>query len=118
MFAFDLLILPDPVATTPKHLGVNMLTQEYHDQINVWDWLAHSGATMVREFHPEKPLVKAQRPTARWESIDSREDFETYRSDVLEKPGPDGLSAGRCTVSTRRCVGSASLTGSWKSWPH
>ena len=90
MFAFDLLILPDPVATTPRHLGVNMLTQEHHDQINVWDWLAHSGATMVREFHPEKPLVRAERPTARWESIEFREDFETYRNGVLEDPGPDG----------------------------
>ncbi len=48
----DVLVLPDPAARTPRHLGVNMLIQDHHDIINLWDWLGHSGATMVREFHP------------------------------------------------------------------
>ncbi|NQT94160.1 MAG: hypothetical protein HQ559_15470 [Lentisphaerae bacterium] len=112
---FDLLILPDPVAKTPKHLGVNMLTQDHYDEINLWDWLAHSGATMSREFHPEKPLVAADmpldywgstdgkpnfdvyservlaaRPTDRWEGMSARSDFDAYRDKVLTDPGPAG----------------------------
>ncbi len=87
---FDLLILPNPIAETPKHLGVNMLTQEHHDVINLWDWLAHSGATIAREFHPEKPLVGAERPPDPWESIHSSADFEAYRRSVLANPAPDG----------------------------
>ena len=87
---FDLLILPNPIAKTPKHLGVNMLTQEHHDIINVWDWLAHSGATMAREFHPEKPLVGAERPPDPWESIHGSVDFEAYRRSVLANPAPNG----------------------------
>ncbi len=113
----DVLILPDPVATTPRHLGVNMLTQEHFDEINLWDWLAHSGATMVREFHPEKPLIDvdrppdtvlwpdtaprstigayhegllAARPTDGWEGLSNRTDFDTYRESVLAAPGPGG----------------------------
>lgn len=87
---FDLIVLPEPVARTPRHLGVNMLTQEYYDVINLWDWLAHSGATMVREFHPERPLVCKERPTGPWEGIEGHSDFETYRQSVLADPGPDG----------------------------
>jgi len=114
---FDMLILPEPAARTPKHLGVNILTQEHHDQINLWDWLAHSGATMSREFHPEKPLIDvdrpadtvlwsdtaprstigayherllAARPTDGWEGLSTRTDFDAYRESVLAAPGPGG----------------------------
>ncbi len=84
-----LVIRPATIARTPRLLGVNVEIQDHHDQTNLWDWLADSGATALREFHPEQTLRDpALKPDA-WSEINKKADFDAWRQRVLADPaGP------------------------------
>jgi len=83
---FDLLIFPDAVAKTARHFGVNMEIQDHHDEVNLWDWLADSGATIVREFHPEQSLRKGEVDQSDWDAVKTPSDFEAFRKSVRDDP--------------------------------
>lgn len=99
---FDLKVFPETVGRTPRHWGVNVECQEFPDRINLWDWLSDSGATIVREFHPEiamrlgaegDPLPTSHRWALtgheindRWERLGTREEFDAFRADVRKDP--------------------------------
>ena len=71
-----LRIRPDEVARTPRRLGVNAELQDHHDETNLWDWIADSGAGAVREFHPEVSLRRAPAEPGTWGPISGRADFD------------------------------------------
>ncbi|MFZ2655940.1 MAG: hypothetical protein WAX69_13500 [Victivallales bacterium] len=81
-----LSVFPEVVAKTPRHLGVNVEVQEYHDAINLWDWLADSGVTVVREFHPEVNLRKCPVKENEWDPINDRIGFDSFRQRILASP--------------------------------
>lgn len=83
---FDLMIYPEPVAKTPRHYGVNIEIQDAHDQVNLWDWLADSGSTIAREFHPEQSLRKGEADRSVWDAITTPADFEAFRKQVRDDP--------------------------------
>ena len=80
------LLDPRPVGKTPKYLGVCLEVAEHADRSNLWDWLADSGAKMVRVIHPDRDL---RAPAAKGElhkDIATQQDFETFRSRLLADP--------------------------------
>lgn len=79
------LVDSEAIAQTPKYLGVNIEVQYFHDQSNLWDWLAYSGAQMAREFHPDKDL-RISVATDELLAIGSKEAFEAYRLRLIEDP--------------------------------
>ena len=86
---YDLEIFPDTVARTPRHLGVNIELQDHHDEVNLWDWLADSGVTIVREFHPEQSLRKGEVSHDTWETVTTRAELEAFRKRVRADPEGD-----------------------------
>ena len=44
------------VSQTPKYLGVCLEVADNAERSNLWDWLADSGAKMVRVVHPDKEM--------------------------------------------------------------
>jgi hypothetical protein len=75
-----LTVYPRIRARTPRRLGFNVELQCDHDRINLWDWLADSGAAVVREFHPEVNMRRHPVAADAWGSISNREDFDTLRA--------------------------------------
>lgn len=75
-----------PVGKTPLRMGVNVEYQPRPQQANLWDWLKDSGAQILREFHPERSLRKANAPTKRWDACDSRPAFEDFRAELVRDP--------------------------------
>jgi len=83
---YDFLIFPEEVAKTPRHWGLNIEVQDYHDEVNLWDWLADSGATIVREFHPSQCLRKGEVPAEAWDKICYRADLDSLRTEARSNP--------------------------------
>jgi hypothetical protein len=83
---FGLLIFNEVTARTPRHLGVNIELQDAVDDTNLWDWLAHSGATALREIHPARVLRRDGTDTTVWERLRTREDFQAYRRRLRQDP--------------------------------
>lgn len=83
---YELIVIPKHIATTPRHLGTNVEVQIEHDKINLWDWLADSGATIAREFHPEQSLRKEPVDESVWEDIKTPADFDEFRKRVCADP--------------------------------
>lgn len=81
-----LTLLPQAIATTPRYLGVNLEFQDYTDQLNLWDWLADSGITAVRELHPARFLRPDGYADSRWETITTRELFDQWRAEIRTAP--------------------------------
>lgn len=82
----DLTIEKDITGFTPIHFGVNVELQEYADQINLWDWLADSGSTIVRELHPEQSLRKAGLDLSRFNRIADQDTFDQWRNELVADP--------------------------------
>lgn len=82
----DLCIFDRVIARTCRRLGVNVEVQDHAERTNLWDWLRWSGASALREFHPEKVLRRDDAPVDRWLAIDDREGFEAYRARLVEDP--------------------------------
>ncbi len=82
----NLLIDTFVTARTPRHLGVNIEIQDAADQTNLWDWLAHSNATALREFHPERTLRRAPAAATDWAGVTTRDAFDAWREGVRSDP--------------------------------
>ena len=83
---FSVLIGKRVVAQTPRRFGVNVEVQEHYDRCNLWDWLADSGATVIREFHPEKYLRKERLTCEQLSGISSKADFDQWRQQLAAHP--------------------------------
>ncbi len=81
-----LTVYPRVAARAPRHLGFNVEVQTDHEQINLWDWLADSGATVIREFHPEVNLRRAPVAPGAWGPIASQADFDRLRARFKADP--------------------------------
>ncbi len=81
-----LTVYPHARARTPRRLGFNVEVQIDHDRINLWDWLADSGATVVREFHPEVDMRRALVRPGVWGAIGSRADYDAFRARLCADP--------------------------------
>ena len=106
--AHSILIDRRAIAKTPRHLGLNVEVKDHYEKANIWDWIADSGATVVREFTPERNLkvgmvsdedLKGPHMERNWRvlnlakvgeeefaSIQSRNDFDAWRKDILTNP--------------------------------
>lgn len=73
-------------AKTAKHLGLNIEVHDGEDATNLWDWLADSGAQVVREFHPEQSLRQADAPTATWDAVTTLAAFQAFRQGLAADP--------------------------------
>jgi hypothetical protein len=80
------LIDPQPIGTTAKYLGVCLEVLEDADRTNLWDWLADSGANMVRLLHPDKDVRLKPAAPEDYLGIESKGDFETFRAHLLADP--------------------------------
>jgi len=82
----NLRVLRQTIAGTPRFLGVNLEVQDYAEQLNLWDWLGDSGATVARELHPARFLRLDGYADPRWEEISCRETFDGWREEVRHDP--------------------------------
>ncbi len=82
----DYLVSPLLIGKTPKYLGTNVEVMEYADRSNLWDWLADSGAGMVRVFHPNVNLLARPALESDYASILTRKDFDVFREHLIHNP--------------------------------
>jgi hypothetical protein len=80
------LIDPQALYQTPKFLGVCLEVAENADTSNLWDWLADSGAKMVRIVHPDYDMRVTPSFLVKYESIVTKKDFEAFRAHLLANP--------------------------------
>lgn len=80
--------LIDPRASyqTPKYLGVCLEVTEDAEQSNLWDWLAYSGAQMVRLAHPDKDMRLNLESVTACKAIATKDEFEAFRKRLLADP--------------------------------
>lgn len=78
--AGSLLIGPDPVAKTPRHLGFNAELLNFFNDSNLADWMADSNGSMCRIF-VSKGITKGE-----FDHIKTEEDFNRYRASVRGNP--------------------------------
>lgn len=83
-----LTVYPRAVGRVVRNLGFNVEIQTDHDRVNLWDWLADSGAGVVREFHPEVNLRREPVREGAWGAIRSRADFDAKRREYIAGSGP------------------------------
>jgi len=83
---FSILIGSCAVGQTPRHFGVNVEVQDHHERCNLWDWLADSGSTVVREFHPEKYLRKEPMNPEQVAGLRGKADFDQWRGNLVAHP--------------------------------
>lgn len=74
------------VAKTPRHLGVVVEVMASHEKANVWDWLADSGATAARVFHPDRTQRRRPATEADYAHIATRADFDRFRALLVSDP--------------------------------
>jgi hypothetical protein len=78
---------PRPVAQTPRYIGVNVEVMQEAARANLWDWLADSGAGMVRIGHPDTSFRRTLRADQTgYEALRTRAEFELFRSGLLADP--------------------------------
>lgn len=80
------LVDPRPIAKTPKFLGVNAEMMENHGRLNHWDWLADSGAQMVRVFHLDPDFRTPEVRKRTFENIKTKADFDAFRAKLAADP--------------------------------
>jgi hypothetical protein len=78
--AGSLLVGPDPVAKTPRHLGYNAELLSFFNDSNMADWMVDSNGTMCRIF-VSKGFTKGE-----FDSIKTEEDFNRYRASMRANP--------------------------------
>lgn len=81
-----LTIVPNTIARTPRHVGVNVELQEHADRTNLWDWLADSGVSVAREFHPEVSFRTGPAEAGDYGDLPDRQAFDAYRKRVNQDP--------------------------------
>lgn len=73
-------------AKTPKHLGVVVEVMGDHEKANVWDWLADSGASVARVFHPDRTQRRRPATEADYAQIVTKADFDRFRALLVSDP--------------------------------
>ncbi len=84
----------EAVGRTPRQYGVNVEIQDHAGRTNLWDWLAASNITCVREFHPDRSLRRNPTKVGRWDEITGRAEFEAFRERVRRAPDSDAVDWG------------------------
>lgn len=79
----ELTVLPDVIAHPPRHFGLNVEMQDHHEQSNLWDWIADSGSTCIRTFHPEQTLRGADADPAAYAAVTDAASFDIWRQALL-----------------------------------
>jgi hypothetical protein len=79
-------VYPQVCGRTPRRIGFNVEVQTDADRLNLWDWLADSGATIVREFHPEVNMRRTPVKPGKWGRIRNRADFDAFRARCVRNP--------------------------------
>lgn len=74
------------VSQTPKYLGVCLEVADNAERCNLWDWLADSGAQMVRVVHPDKDMRILPASESTYKSIATKSDFDAFRARLLADP--------------------------------
>ena len=74
------------VSQTPKYLGVCLEVADNAERSNLWDWLADSGAKMVRVLHPDKDVRIVPASEATYKPIATKSDFDAFRARLLADP--------------------------------
>jgi len=74
------------VGQTPKYLGVCLEVADNADRCNLWDWLADSGAKMVRVVHPDKDMRILPASESTYKQIGTKSDFDAFRARLLADP--------------------------------
>lgn len=87
----NLYVYRDTVGLAPRRLGVNVEIQYYADRTNLWDFLADSGAGILREFHPEKNFRLRPVTPGAWGVIRGRHDYEALRQRCVRDPANGGI---------------------------
>ncbi len=70
----------------PERFGFNLEVNHHLDRSNHWDWVLDSGASIIRELHPEVHLRQEGYDYSRFAGIETKEDFEAFRSRLLADP--------------------------------
>jgi len=84
-------IFPTHVGFTPKFFGVNVETQHFWKETNLWDWLADSGFSFVREFAPDFDMRYAKVRENAFSAIRDRADFNHWRKGIRQNPDGNGV---------------------------
>jgi len=74
------------VSQTPKYLGVCLEVADNAERSNLGDWLADSGAQMVRVLHPDKDVRIVPASEATYKQIATKSDFDAFRARLLADP--------------------------------
>jgi hypothetical protein len=74
------------VGQTPKYLGVCLEVADNAERSNLWDWLADSGAKMVRVVHPDKDMRIQPASESTYKQIANKSDFDAFRARLLADP--------------------------------
>lgn len=74
------------VGQTPKYLGVCLEVADNAERSNLWDWLADSGAQMVRVVHPDKDMRIQPASESTYKQIATKSDFDAFRARLLADP--------------------------------
>ena len=74
------------VGQTPKYLGVCLEVADHAERSNLWDWLADSGAKMVRVVHPDKDMRIQPASESTYKQIATKSDFDAFRDRLLADP--------------------------------
>jgi hypothetical protein len=82
----QIVIAPAVLGRTPQHMGVNVEIQRHAETTNLWDWLAHSGSTVAREFHPDRPLRRRRAREEEFAHVRTRAEFDQWRQEILADP--------------------------------
>ncbi len=82
----ELRVFDRPGGTTCARLGFNVEVQEHAETANLWDYLADSGATVLREFHPEVNLRRRQVAAGTWGTVTDQAGFERVRRRIAANP--------------------------------
>lgn len=70
----------------PERFGFNLEVNHHLDRSNHWDWVLDSGASIIRELHPEVHLRKESYDYGRFAAIKTKEDFEAFRTRLAADP--------------------------------
>lgn len=70
----------------PRRFGVNVEVQDHADRSNLWDFLADSGLTCARTFHPEQSMRRSPATPGELGDFHSWQDFLSFREQILKDP--------------------------------
>ncbi len=106
----DLVLGAADGSALPRHLGVNLESQEDATRCNRWDWLADANVGMARTFHPDHGFRPDHGPrqdgvAGPWNAIRDRAGFEAMRAICRRDPRPLAAANGFDFAAARPWLG-------------